>query len=213
MFMNDFKKPLQRYLIVIVLVCGVFYLFIPNLSHEIQLVFRDQPKLSFTKVKGVTQDMLVVSGVVYAGSIDDFKSAMERYPNTSILCFKKVVGNMDELINIALGREIHQRRLKTVLLKGGSLDAGALDLFLSGVDRVVCWPSNMELVNVDNPNMVDDNPTNGILDEMYLDYYNDVGVNKNFRQFKLQVSTDSIPDMPLMTKEHIYKYGIGTIID
>jgi len=121
---------------------------------------------------------------------------------------QNVPGSMDDDINLLASMEIRNRGINTHIPADGMVASGGTDMFLAGVKRTIetgakigvhSWSDGSGKAALDYPkgNQVHD---------IYLDYYNAIGISTEFYWYTL--SAASADNIHWMTIEEIAKYKV-----
>ncbi|ANU38509.1 alpha/beta hydrolase [Vibrio scophthalmi] len=155
----------------------------------------------------IKNDTAYLSGVVCDGSLDAFENMISQHPHIQMLVFESIDGSADDETNIDLAYRIREYGLDSYIAKTGHIASGGTDLFLAGVNRTVepgakigvhSWSAGVDLEGKDLPRDHQEH-------NRYLDYYTDIGVNRDFYWFTLEAA--SANDMHYMSMEELRKYG------
>jgi len=134
-------------------------------------------------------------GMTDSESIKQFVRMMIVYPDIDQLNFIDAPGTIDDVSNLKLGRMIRASGISTHVPSNGSARSGAVDLFMAGVRRTMdkgarfavhCWSDSQGRGPYDFP---ENDPVN----ELYLNYYMDMGMSQN-RSHQFYAMTNSVPN-------------------
>jgi len=148
-------------------------------------------------------DRFVLNGVIDERAVDAFDRAITAAPSARTLVFDFVPGSLDDDSNIELARLIRERDFTTVILSDGLVASGGTDLFLAGTSRNIAagacvgvhtWGDDENVIGADLPK---DDPVHDI----YLDYYQDMGIDPQFYWFTLDAA--GIDESHWMSREEI----------
>ncbi|MEM7040210.1 MAG: hypothetical protein AAF570_24795, partial [Bacteroidota bacterium] len=121
----------------------------------------------------------VADGVIGSSSLDDFNEMLDSYPNINVIEMRNMPGSMDDETNVQLGRALYAAEINTHLGDGGSINSGAVDLFLAGRTRtrgsnievgVHSWASGNQEAT--------DFPESSSEHDLFINYYIDIGFSE-----------------------------------
>lgn len=138
----------------------------------------------------VVDGYLVVIGEIDTPTPDAFADVIAQNPQVTTLVLALVPGSADDDANLELAQMVRDRGLATVVPANGLVASGGTDLFLAGVEREVepgaclgvhSWAAGDDLEGADLP---DDDPEH----DVYLDYYDGIGIDEDFYWFTLDAA-------------------------
>ncbi|WP_292931741.1 hypothetical protein [Novosphingobium sp. PASSN1] len=121
----------------------------------------------------------LLTGATDGASPSHFAAMRAEFPRIAILEMRDCPGTHDDVANLRLGRMIRASGISTVVPRHGSVRSGAVDLFIAGRTRkaandadfgVHAWQDQRGL----GPH---DFLTNDRSNQMYLDYYAQMGMS------------------------------------
>jgi len=169
------------------------------------------------EIDGETLDapaLLINGGAITAETLLEFAHARHLYPQANSLIFGGVEGSADDVLNLELGRAVHDAGFATHLVSDGVIASGAVDLFLAGVERsagdqqaarfgVHSWGS----FDSDEPTG-SELPRNHPAHQAMLSYFNDVQINPDFYWFTLEAAP--FDEIHWMTAAEISQWNMLT---
>jgi len=139
----------------------------------------------------------IMRGVIHSQTPRMIEKIIKKYPEVRTLVIAYSPGSMDDVANLEAGLMIHEAQLATCVPDGGEINSGAVDLFLAGSLRILgnntwvgvhSWGDD----NIDGRNFPTDAPEH----QLYLDYYEKIGVDEDFYWFTLEAApADGIHNM------------------
>ncbi len=134
--------------------------------------------MNFT-VDGTT---VVAEGEIDATTEPKLKDILEDNPQITQLVLQNIGGSVDDEANLALGRFVRRSGLGTLVPSDGLVASGGTDLFLAGTPRIL---ENGACVGIHawadgNNRGARSYPRDDPEHTMYLEYYDDVGVPRDF---------------------------------
>lgn len=152
---------------------------------------------------------VTLNGVLGRTAFKRFENLLEENSEIDTLIFQHVPGSENDDFNIRTALLLKQNMIVTKATDSSEIASGAVDLFLAGKDRIVeknarigvhSW-RNEETEGRSLPKSSQDH-------QMFLDYYETIGIDSNFYWFTLKAATaDSIH---WMTQEEILKFEVAT---
>ncbi|MDN3681250.1 alpha/beta hydrolase [Vibrio tapetis subsp. quintayensis] len=158
---------------------------------------------------GVIDGIAYASGIICEGSPDAFNALVNDHPAISMIKMGVIDGSADDYANLELAHTIREMNIATHLSANSSVASGGTDLFLAGVTRTIedgakigvhSWAAG----DIQGHQL----PKNSPEHQMYLDYYQEMGIPTDFYWFTLEVAPAN--QMHQMTKSEIQKYGLAT---
>lgn len=83
----------------------------------------------------VDDNKLYILGVLNGKTFDQVQEALEKHPDIDTLVFTAMPGSVNDDAIFAMGRWLREKSLNTHLLSTSVIASGAVDLYLSGVER------------------------------------------------------------------------------
>lgn len=155
-------------------------------------------------------DHFVAFGVIDQTTPRKLRNALEARPDIKTIVMQYVPGSVDDMANLRASRLIRAQGIKTVVPSGGLVASGGTDMFLAGAEREIgtgaclgvhSWSGFENLQGSDLPR-------NDPQHQPYLDYYDAMGISREFYWYTLRVAdSDSIH---FMRNNEIIAYGMST---
>lgn len=158
----------------------------------------------------VDGQQLIMSGLINSKTPMQLSNVLRDNPDITEVVMLDVPGSVDDEANLKAARMIRSKGLNTRLLKESVVASGGTDFFLSGVKRYIqegakigvhSWEDNLF-------NSGDKVAKNHPQHQLYLAYYNEVGIPESFYWFTLEAA--SVDDIHWMTQDEIQRYGLAT---
>lgn len=150
----------------------------------------------------------IVSGFINGKSPARFRRLMKANPGLSTLVMPFVPGSANDEANLELALELHALGIDTCVPSTGLIASGGVDLFLAGTQRtapdgaqigVHSWAAGG---GVEGGELPADHPDH----DLFLDYYEAIGVDEAFYWFTLKAAPSS--GIHWMTRAEVVEYGI-----
>jgi hypothetical protein len=123
---------------------------------------------------------------------------------------QNVPGSMDDEINLLASMEIRNRGINTHIPSDGMVASGGSDMFLAGVKRTIAPGARIGVHSWSDGSgkAALDYPSDHQAHDIYLDYYNAIGITTDFYWYTLEAApADSIH---WMTTAEMTLYGVLT---
>ena len=132
----------------------------------------------------------VMTGTIDSSIVSKLQTLVQDYPNVDTLVMVDVPGSSDDEANLQAGRLVHQLGLNTMVPEGGMIASGGVDLFLAGKERTL---ADNVLVGVhswagDGVTDASQLPADHNSHNLYLEYYQEIGVNPAFYWYTIQAA-------------------------
>ncbi len=157
-----------------------------------------------------SKDSLFMEGVIYSGTLNDFKKVIENNPQITTLVMVEVPGSVDDVINLAASKEIRNHHINTYIPENGWVASGGTDMFLAGEKRSVhptaklgvhSWEGG-ELAALEYPRDHEEH-------QKYLEYYREMEIPLDFYWYTLEAAPAN--EMHWMTASEIETYRVITV--
>lgn len=158
------------------------------------------------QVKG---DKLYVMDILNSKTFGQMKEVINANPQVDTLVFTAMPGSIDDETTFAMGRWLREQNLNTHLTAKSVIASGAVDLFLSGVERTMENGAQLGVHSwSDGSKEAADFPKSSPEHDLNKSYIVDMGVPADFYWFTIyEAAADEIS---WMTHENINKYDILT---
>lgn len=153
----------------------------------------------YAPVTFVAQDTrIIATGTIDHTTLDAFEEFLAENPQADTLVLQYIEGSVDDDANVIFSRAVHAEGFDTVVPSDGMVASGGTDLFLAGCKRTLqpgacvgvhSW-SGSGIVATELPEVDPEH-------ERYLDYFQDIGVDKKFYWYTLEAAPSD--DMHWMT--------------
>jgi len=149
----------------------------------------------------------IVTGDLRSNAKAKFERLLTDYPNLEWLELLDCPGSLDDDAVAEAGRFVRERQLNTRVPSDGEIYSGAVDLFIAGVEReyqdggvvgIHSW-SNGQVEGAELPE-------NAPVHDLYLEYYEDMGIPTEFYWFTLTVAP--FDGMHEMTRGEMITYEL-----
>jgi len=157
----------------------------------------------------VEGEKLYVMDLLNSKTFDQMKNVVEKNPQVDTLIFTAMPGSIDDETTFAMGRWLRKQKLNTHLTAKSAIASGAVDLFLSGVERTMEEGAQLGVHSwSDGSKEAADYPRNSQEHDLNKSYIVDMGVPADFYWFTIyEAPADKIS---WMTEADITKYNIIT---
>lgn len=155
-------------------------------------------------------DTVYMNGVIGSNTLAVMQTLFNSYPQIKTLVMQNVPGSMDDDINLLASMEIRNRGIATHIPANGMVASGGSDMFLAGTKRSIAPGAKIGVHSWSDGSgkAALDYPKGHQAHDIYLDYYNAIGITTDFYWYTLEAaSADSIH---WMTAEEIALYGVLT---
>lgn len=156
-----------------------------------------------------SKDTLYMKGVIYGGTLDDIKEALDENPQVTTLRMVEVPGSVDDEVNLLASREIRKRNINTYIPEQGMVASGGTDMFLAGKERAAHATAKLGVhswAGMDKEAL--DYPKDHEEHKKYLKYYEEMNIPSEFYWYTLEAAPAS--NIHWMTPEEITKYKVVT---
>lgn len=157
----------------------------------------------------VEGDKLYVMDILNSKTFGQMKAIIEENPQVETLVFTAMPGSIDDETTFAMGRWLREQGLNTHLTAKSAIASGAVDLFLSGVERTMEDGAQLGVHSWgDGSRQASDYPKSSPEHDLNKSYIVDMGVPEDFYWFTIyEAPADKIS---WMTQEDVIKYGLLT---
>lgn len=166
----------------------------------------NQIELTELSVQG---DRLYVMGELNSQSFDQVRSRLEENPSVTTLVFTAMPGSLDDETTFRMGRWLRKQGLNTHLTARSVIASGAVDLYLSGVERTMERGAQLGVHSwSDGSKEAADFPRDHKAHDLNKSYLVDLGIPEDFYWFTIyQAPADEIY---WMSEREIIKFGLTT---
>ncbi|MCO4745578.1 MAG: alpha/beta hydrolase [Proteobacteria bacterium] len=150
----------------------------------------------------------IVSGYITAKSPGRFARLVDDNPQLRTLVMPFVPGSANDEANIPLALSVHNLGLDTCVPSTGLIASGGVDLFLAGNQRTAPEGARVGVHSwatgggVEGGDLAKDHPDH----DLFLDYYEAIGVDASFYWFTLQAAPSD--DIHWMTRDEVRTHRI-----
>ncbi len=155
-------------------------------------------------------DTLYVASELNSKTFKQMKRTIAANPQIKTLVFTAMPGSMDDEVTFAMGRWLRAQGLNTHLTAKSVIASGAVDLYLSGVERTMERGAQIGVHSwSDGSKDAADYPKDSKEHALNRDYIVDLGVDEAFYWFTIyEAPADSIH---WMSEAEVTKYGLTTV--
>lgn len=155
-------------------------------------------------------DHFIARGTIDDTTPDVIRDALDGNPDIKKIVLQFIPGSADDESNLEASRLIRENGITTVVPEGGFVASGGTDMFLAGASRdiksgacigVHSWATGDGTEGKDVPR--DDSQH-----QLYLNYYDEMGITPDFYWFTLQAAPAQ--GMHYMSNAEITQYGMAT---
>ena len=149
----------------------------------------------------------VMTGDLRSNAKQRLENLFDEYPDLEWIELLDCPGSLDDDAVAEAGRFVRAQEVNTRVPADGEIYSGAVDFFIAGVEReyqnggvvgVHSWSDG----RVEGADLPEDAPVH----DLYLDYYEDMGVSTDFYWFTLNAA--DYDGMHEMTREEMIFYGL-----
>ena len=158
----------------------------------------------------VERNQAIMTGVIDGSTPDAVEELLDDHPNVTTIVMSYVPGSADDAANLRAAQLVREAGLNTHLDADGEVASGGVDFFLAGTKRsfdagakfgVHSWADGDGNEGAD---IADDNPEHDI----YLDYYEQMGIDEEFYWFTLEAAPAA--DIYFMSPAELETFGFAT---
>lgn len=151
-----------------------------------------------------------MSGVIGSSTPDAVQALLDDHPGVSTIVMLDVPGSGDDESNLEAARLVRAAGLAAHVPADGVIASGGVDFYLAGVRRtyvdgaefgVHSWAADDGVSGADLP---DDDPQH----DLFIDYYDEIGVDEGFYWFTLDAAPAE--SIHVMTDAELAEFDIGT---
>ena len=157
----------------------------------------------------VEGNSLHMDGIINSRTPDSLRAVLDANPQLTEIVLHDVPGSVDDEANLVASRMVRNRGLNTRLVASSEIASGGTDFFLAGVQRRFETGAK---IGVHSWGTLFDSgaevPKNDPRHQLYLDYYNTMGITPEFYWYTLNAA--SADDIHWMTPDEIRKYDLAT---
>jgi len=157
----------------------------------------------------VSGDTAVMVGEIDRRTPSRVADLLAEHPDVATIEMRDVPGSRDDFKLVEAARLIRDAGLHTHVPSDGLIASGGVDFFIAGASRaadsgaklgVHSWSGSL----VEGRDLPEDDPEH----DLYLDFYDEMGIDASFYWFTLEAASAS--DIHWMTEDEIVAYGLVT---
>jgi len=154
----------------------------------------------------------IMTGAIDGKTPTRVEELIREHPTVRTIVMQDVEGSVDDEANLVAARLIRQNGFKTHIPANGVIASGGTDFFLAGLERTIekgaklgvhSWATGDGETGADVPR---DDPQH----QLYLKYYEEMGIPSDFYWFTLQAAPAD--DIHWMTADELIQYQMTTEI-
>lgn len=155
-------------------------------------------------------DEAMMTGVIGETTPDAVADLLEDHPEVTTIVMSDVPGSENDEANLKASSLVREAGLSTHVPSDGFIASGGVDFFLAGTDRSFETGAQFGVHSwaTDDGVNGDDLDRNDPQHQLYLNYYDDIGVDEDFYWFTLQAAPPD--DFHIMTPGELEQYGFET---
>lgn len=162
----------------------------------------------------VEGDHFVATGAIDSTSPEVVRSALEAHPEIKTIVMQFIPGSVDDDANLIASRLLREHGVKTIVPSGGFVASGGTDMFLAGQVREIGSGACLGVHSWGGGGLFDskqgkDYPKDDPSHQVYLEYYDDIGIDRDFYWYTLEAADSS--GIHYMTNAEINRYGVVTV--
>ncbi len=158
----------------------------------------------------VREGTALMWGTVGPSTPGRLEAFLDAYPDLELLVLPYLPGSNDDESNLEAGRMLYEAGIATCVPSTGMIASGGVDLFLAGSSRTVGTGGQVGVHSwstwggASGAELPTDDPEH----DMYLDYYEDIGISEDFYWFTLDAAAAN--SIHWMTADELVQYGVVT---
>ncbi|MCT4607782.1 MAG: alpha/beta hydrolase [Pelagimonas sp.] len=158
-------------------------------------------------------DYFVAQGVIDGSTPGVVRKALNAHPEIKKIIMQYVPGSADDEANLEASRLLRESGISMVVPEGGLVASGGTDMFLAGVQRDVgsgacigvhSWGAGSFINPIAGRDVPKDDPQH----QLYLSYYDEIGIDPAFYWYTLDAA--DADNIHYMTLAEMQQYGIAT---
>lgn len=152
---------------------------------------------------------IILEGAINTKAFDDFKKVANAYPKVKTISIVNCEGSINDDVNLALSKYVHDNKYSIVLKSGGFIASGGTDFFLAGISRKLEENVKVGVHSWGGNNVVaTDFPMGHENHKPYIDYYMNIGMTRQQAEefYYFTINSASVEDVHWMTKEELKKF-------
>lgn len=159
---------------------------------------------------------LDLTGVIDGRTLGELQGALSEDPGLTTIRFVSVPGSADDEASLAqLGDFIRGRGMTTIVPSYGMVASGGTDMVLMGARRIIepgacigvhSWAAAIFGRNIESGA---DLPPEDPAHDLYLDFYDKMGIPQDFYWYTLEVAGPD--DIHWMSPAEINRFGLSTV--
>lgn len=166
-------------------------------------------KTQFGIFKVSDRKTITISGDILERTPNDLRKLMRYFPEVEMLIFQNCPGSEDDDAVFEAGRLIREKGMNTLVPNSGIIESGAVELFMSGVKRVIESGAKVGVHTWEDEGtgkFAVDFPRGHKEHRSYLKYYKEMGIPEEFYYFTIQAATYN--NMYYLSEEEIKSFNL-----
>ena len=152
---------------------------------------------------------LYILGVLNGKTSDQMRKAFAKHPDIDTLVFTAMPGSVDDETTFAMGRWLREKNLRTHLLSNAVIASGAVDLYLSGVQRTAEKGAQLGVHSWDDgTNEATDFPRDHEDHRLNASYIDTMLGSEAFYWYTIEAASSD--DIHWMTPDEVEDFGLLT---
>lgn len=161
----------------------------------------------------VENGQFIARGVIDETTPEIVSQAIAMHPSIKVLVLEGVPGSIDDESNLIAARILREAEINTVVPVNGVVASGGTDLFLAGKERKIAYGACVGVHTWAAPSLTgykagSDFPKDDIQHQLYLSYYEEMGIPAEFYWFTLDAAP--VEDVYFMTPHEMNKFKMST---
>lgn len=157
----------------------------------------------------VDGNKLYILGILNGKTFDQVREVFDEDPNVDTLVFTAMPGSADDETTFAMGRWLREKKLHTHLLSNSVIASGAVDLYLSGIQRTAEEGAQLGVHSWDDgSNEATDFPRDHEDHRLNASYIDTMLGSENFYWYTIEAASSD--DIHWMTTDEVEKFGLLT---
>lgn len=149
-----------------------------------------------------------MKGEITSDTSQVLRRMLDENPQVRTIHMIDVPGSADDEENFRASRLINSRGIGTYLPMGSMIFSGGVDFFLAGATRRIDFPVTIGVHSwSDGERDGGDIPLTDPEHQIYFDFYQDIGISREFYIFTLQTPSE---EFDIMTMEEINRFNFIT---
>lgn len=182
--------------------------------HTIDMcVSEDLMGAGYSKIE-IQDTAAILNGELGTLTYRQIKDLIKKHPNVRTIIFGDVPGSSNDDVNMHTGRLIRNAGFTTLALKNSEIHSGGVDLFCSGLKRIVNNGAQLGVHSWDDGDLTaSEYPVDHPAHRFQLDYFKEMLGDKTGRDFYFfTINSAAADSIHVMKNEELISWNIATDI-